>query len=263
MRQYFDRILGPRAVAISAIAAIALIVAAAPADAQWETSFVGVGETAGDDVHLLLGQISAHPGGTGWMPAASLQTYWVSYPGGSTWSITPKVGARYRASGGAFQVKVGYSFKNPSEDDTSEPTTPFFEGSNNGVSTSVQADYWGSGAYGLQYIASYNWGSDYLWNRGRAILRAAQGDFGSVHLGGEAVWQGELEAEPGRNGEKYRSTQVGPVMQWVTAGENILVLGAGWKKLNPTAPDFGTPDFQEEDTWYAKAEVVIGLGSIF
>lgn len=243
----------------AAIALAALI--ATPAGAQMELTFVGVGETAGDDVSLLLGQVSAHRAGLGLMPVFSLQAYTVVIDGGdNTWAVSPGVGLRYRADAGALQAKVGYSIR-PDEDEG--PAFPFFGGAEGGVTTSLHADYWDRGAYGLQGLASYNWGSEYLWSRARGTLRLAElGAGSSIHGGVEGVWQGELrELETGLVGgfadSRYRAVQVGPILQWNSA--NVIgILGGGWKKNEFDFGDDGAFVDQEADdsTWYFKVELV-------
>lgn len=243
------------------VAATVLLLGAAPVEAQMEFTFVAVGETAGDDVSLLLGQVSAHRAGLGLMPVFSLQSYTVLVDGGdNTYAVSPGVGLRYRASGGAIQGKVGYSWR----PDDEGGGVPFFEGGEAGVTTSVHGDYWGRGAYGLQGIASYNWGSEYLWSRGRGTLRLAElGDGSSIHGGAEAVWQGELQGDETTiggvtaEGPRYTAIQVGPVLQWNS--RNVIgVLGGGWKKVDFKVGDDegGLFDPEEDSTWYFKAELV-------
>lgn len=207
---------------------------------QLDWSSASTVETAGDDLTLIYTSVSVKPDGLGLKPVASLSLYRLETAFDGTWSATPAVGLEYRAPGGLVSGKVGYSFK-----DQDSPI-PFFGGGSSGVSTSAHGEYWGDGRVGLQGLASYNWGSEYLWSRGRATTRIAEVDAGWMHLGGEYVWQGELDAPPLQ--EKYESTQYGPVLQFISRGGGpIVVLGGGWKQV------------PGDDTWYAKAELVLSL----
>lgn len=197
-------------------------------------------ETAGDDMTLIYTQFSVKPAGLGWKPIASLSLYRLETEFDGTWSLTPAVGMEYRAPGGQVNGKVGYGFK-----DRDAPV-PFFGGSSSGISTSLHGEYWGDGRFGLQGIGSYNWGSDYLWSRARGTARVAQVPAGNIAVGAEYVWQGEFDAPVGT--EKYESSQYGPVVQWITRdGGPIFVVGGGWKQI------------PGDDTWYAKAELVLSL----
>ena len=246
-----------RAVATLLTAAL-LAAAPTPAAGQdgMELTFVTVGQTTGDDVNLLLGQVSAHRGGLGLMPVFSLQTYLVEFPGGSTWAVSPGVGLRYRASTGMVQGKVGYSWRPLEEDDDGD--IDFFGGSTGGVTTSTQAEYWGTGAFGVQGIGSYNWGSEYLWSRARATARfATLGDGSTLHGGGEVSWQGDMgDEEEIIDGvpvtvPNSSTVEFGPVLQW-NSRSLIGVVGGGWRQLDSGVEG----DAGEDSTWYFKVEMV-------
>lgn len=223
-------------------AATALLWSAGEAEAQLDWTSASTFETGGDEITLIYTQLSVKPDRRGWVPLASVSLYRLDTPAGGTWSGTPAVGLEYRASTGQVNGKIGYSFQDE------DVIVPFFGGSGSGVSTSVHGEYWGDGRFGLQGIGSYNWGSDYLWSRGRGTARVASLDMGALHLGAEAVWQGQME-DPAV-GEGYQATQFGPVVQLILPDEGpIFVLGGGWKDDN-----IGT-----EDNWYAKAELVLSF----
>lgn len=209
----------------------------APGAARAQITWTAAGEVGGDDVNLLFTSLGWNPGWEGIRPTLGLSAYRVGTPGGDIYSVGPSVGLEYRASEGSLEVDVGYSFKD------ADAATPFFGGGEDGATTGLHGEYWGDGTWGLQGIASYNWGSEYLWSRGRVTRRVAALDRGgSVALGAEAVWQGETGDEIG---EEYRVTQYGPVVQWITGRDWILAAGGGWKNISI-----------DDDTWYAKLEVV-------
>lgn len=220
-------------VALALVAVGALVVA--PGAAQAQITWSSAGEVGGDDVNLIFTSLGWTPGWMGIRPTLGVSAYRVGTEGGDIYSFGPSVGLEYRASGGSLEVDVGYSFKN------SDASSPFFGGSEDGATTGVHAEYWGDGTWGLQGIGSYNWGSEYLWSRGRVTRRVVQLDPGSLNLGAQAVWQGQTGDEP----NPYRVTQYGPVVQWITGTDWILAGSAGWKNIE-----------DQDDTWYAGLEIV-------
>ena len=237
-----------RRAALPLVASLAF--AAAPVAAQWGTTWVGVAETSGDDLTLLLASGSLSPEGHGVKPIVGLQGLFLMGEDESSWSVTPSAGLIMRAPTGALQARVGYTFAEDSD-------LPFFgapdAGDDPGVSTSAQADYWDAGAFGLQGIASYNWGSEYLWTRARGIVRVMELDFGGgIHVGPEFVYQGEMGEEE-LGDLHYSATQLGGIVQWNSGNRLIGVFGAGIKNIDE---DFIGPD-DDESTWYAKVEFVL------
>ena len=221
----------------------------APAAAQWGTTWVGVAETGGDDVTVLVGGASMAPEGLGLKPVVGLQALWLDTPGGSSWGVTPSAGLMMRAATGAIQGRVGYSYRSDADDGV----LPVFDGGEGGFMTSAQADYWDGGAYGLQGIASYNWGSEYLWTRARATLRVMQLDMdGSISVGPEFVYQGQMGDEATPPGP-YSATQLGGILLWNSGNSLIGGFGAGIKNLDS---DFPTED-GDDSTWYVKLEFVL------
>lgn len=231
-------------------AGLVLALGSGPAAAQWGTTWVGVAETSGDDITLLLASGSLSPRGLGVKPVVGLQTLYLINDNESSWSVTPSAGLIMRTPTGALQGRVGYTF---SEDDE----FPFFGGpdlgDDPGLSTSAQADYWDNGAFGLQGIASYNWGSEYLWTRARGTVRVMELDFGGgIHVGPEFVYQGEMGDEAAGD-PHYSATQYGGIVQWNSGNRLIGVFGAGIKNIDE---NFVGPD-DDESTWYAKIEFVL------
>lgn len=223
--------------------------AAAPAAAQWGTTWVGVAETSGDDVTLLLAGVSLSPAGLGLKPVVGLQTYWLDTEGGSTWSVSPSAGLALRAPTGSLQGRVGYTLREK------DNFIPIFGGGESGIFTSAQADYWDGGAFGLQGIASYNWGSQYLWSRARGTVRVMELDFGGgIHVGPEFVYQGEMDDENVGEGDfNYSSTQLGGIVQWHSGNRLIAGFGAGVKNVDE---DFPINEEGDDSTWYLKLEFV-------
>lgn len=248
-----DKVIMTTTTCMRAIGAAAIAVAlAAPLNAQG-VGVTLVGETAGDDVNLFLAEGNWSAGGIGISPVAALQTYLVTFDddaGTSTWSVAPMVGLRYGMRGGFLQGRVGYAFKGPGDAGGSN----FFGGAEDGVTASAHAQWWGNGAFGLQGIASHNFGSDYLWSRARGTVRVVPSmGGGDLHAGAEASWQGDIGEEEvfgGVTAPNYSAVMYGPLVQWST--RNVTgVLGAGWKNVDQDFVPEG-----EDSTWYGKFELV-------
>jgi hypothetical protein len=219
-------------------------VAASPRIASTQEATVyAVAGADGDETNILLAGASVRPSGLGLKPVVGLQVYRLGYDAGGTegtatvLAVTPSIGAEYRTTGGAVGGRVGYSFQDRDVD------APFIGGAGgrSGVVTTLQANSW-AGNRELQGIASYNFGSDFLWSNAQAVLPVARASFGNVGVGAEVVWEGEMG---GDEGTEYRAFEVGPVVR-VANGRNLAVtLGGGLKTSNI-----------REDTYYARLSVV-------
>lgn len=228
---------------LTAVLSVTALAATAPADAQQVTGTL-VGQTAGDDVSLLLGDVTGAWGAGRLRPVASLQAYMVAFDAGTgtnqLYAVQPAVGLRSQSRSGFVQGLVGYSFQTVDE----ATVSPFFGGGEDGVVTTLHAEHWGTGALALQGIATYNWGGDFLWSRLRGTGAVLRRPSGTLQVGAEAGWQGNT----GDGG--YEATQVGPVVRWVTDRWSGAIAG-GWKGLAGA----------QEDTWYVGAEISVPLMS--
>lgn len=234
-------IIGLRAF-LPLLAVMAAAVSPRIARAQ-EATVYAVAGADGDETNILLAGATVRPSGLGLKPVAGLQVYRLGYDAGGTegtatvLAITPSVGAEYRATGGAVGGRVGYSFQDRDVD------APFIGGAGgrSGVVTTLQANSW-VGNRELQGIASYNFGSDFLWSNAQAVLPVARTGLGNVGVGAEVVWEGEMG---GGEGTEYRAFEVGPVVR-VANGRNLAVtLGGGLKNSNI-----------RDETYYARLSVV-------
>lgn len=197
----------------------------------------------GNETSIGLIGASVRAAGLGLRPVVALQVYRLQYDAGGTQgdvsvlSVGPSAGLSYRMPGGAVEGRVGYNFQ--SKDDE-EVLFQEGEGGGSGVTTSVQALSWASRPE-LQGIASYNWGSEYLWSTAQALVPIRELNPGGIAVGGEVVWQGNVGAED----KDYQSWQAGPVLRWSTGRESSVTVGAGYK-------DSSTRD----GTWYARIGLV-------
>ena len=230
--------LARRAVALGAVMAA---VAAGRLGAQSLTVY-GSAAVDGEDTNIQLIGGTARFGERGWAPEVGLQVYHLGYESGvddnhTVWAVTPSAGASYRTSVGQVGGRVGYSFQ--SDDDGG---VPIFEGEGggSGVVTAVQGNYWGPGPE-LQGIASYNWGSEYLWTNAQALVPLARMGASTLRGGADVVWQGSTDG--GSN-----AIQLGPIVKLSTGRNFSINVGAGWKH-------FGG-DTTRDDTWYARVGAV-------
>lgn len=225
-----------------AVAAVLGAVAAADASAQWSITSVGVAEYDTNETLLLLAGVSAGPGGRGIQPIIGVQAYHLSYEGAeertSIISVRPSVGLRSGFEGGAAQARIGYAFRNKDE----VVIGTLVPDAGDGVVLAGQVDYWGTGSpLGAQAIASYDFGGESLWARGRLTTRVAQGsrEGSQLRVGAETAIM---------SGENFDAIQPGGLLEWHTGGGLILGAGAGVKII-----DGG------ENATYFRAEVVLPL----
>jgi hypothetical protein len=239
-----------RAAGVFAVAAAVAMGGPSSLNAQGAT-FTFFGETAGDDVSLLLGDVDFVFGAGTLRPVLGLQSYVVMdeavADSRTLWAVTPSVGIRYALPTGFFQGKVGYSWMDADDD----LRTPIFGGGETGVTTTLHGEHWGDGSLGLQGIAAHNWGGEYLWTRARGTVRVLPSPSGSVHAGLEGGWQGHTRSQGAVDDivqPNYSATMVGPILQWVTP--NVIGgLGGGWKQSSGGLLE------DDQSTWYARVEL--------
>jgi hypothetical protein len=220
------------------MAALAMGMAVPARAAGQDLTAYATASVDGSDANIALVGASVRPPGLGLKPVVGIQAYRLGYDAGgdnvTVWSVGPSVGGSYRTAGGQLEGRVGYNFQ------SEEVNSPDIgEGGGSGFTTSVQAISWASRPE-LQGIASYSWGSEYLWSQAQAILPVMELNPGGVGVGGEVVWQGNV----GGNGH-YAAWQAGPVVRWSTGHDSSVLVGAGYKDSN-----------SREATWYARVGFV-------
>lgn len=205
------------------------------AHAQLGVTVVGVGEFDTEDTYLVLGGVSVSPRTEGWSWIAGVSAYWLQYPvfGGlndatrSVTAITPSVGIKNNFGSGSGSFRVGYSFKNDDDDNDDNNVPAFAEGGGDGIVNTAQIDYWGSGSIAAQGIASYNYGSESFWGRGRLAKRLFNVGAGGISLGAEAAYL---------DSEGYNATKIGGLVMF-NAGPGTQLNAAVGRKLPSTGPD--------------------------
>lgn len=206
------------------VGAFSLFAVAAPAAAQWSATAIGVAEYDTEETLLLLGGVSAGPGGAGWSPFVGLQSYLLRFKvpteTRSVVSVRPYVGMRNNFGSGSLAFSAGYAFVN--KDDAPGPIGSAATDSKDGVVLSSAYDYWGTGGpLGYQLLASYNLGGESFWGRGRVTTRVRQlASGGQFRVGGELAYA---------NSNDFSMTQPGLVAEWHTGGGLILGAGIGRK----------------------------------
>lgn len=214
----------PMRVVVVASFALALVAIGRPAGAQWGVSGVGVAEYDTEQTMLLLAGVSATPGGAGWRPLVGLQTYYLTYkvPGDTrnVTSVRPYAGLQNNFPGGSLSFTAGYAFV--SGESTAPPLGTAVADNQDGVVLSTALDYWGTGGpLGYQVLASYGFGGESLWTRGRVTSRVRSLDGGGqVRVGGEVAY-----ATAG----DFNLIQPGLVAEWHNGTGFILGFGVGQK----------------------------------
>lgn len=176
----------------------------------------GAAEVDEDDVSLLLIGASISPGGLGWKPYAAVTAYNLRFPGTTRNVVVPAVGLINASPTQSVRFGVGYAF---SDEDAGAPFLVAGE-SGDGVVGSFGWDYWGSGNRMTQVLATYNFGTEFLWTRGRAAVPLAQDS--PIWVGGEAAILG------GGDPSAYL-TQFGPLVEWRFSPQFRLGASAGLK----------------------------------
>lgn len=211
--------------------ALALCVQSQSAAAQWSVTGIGVAEYDTEETMLLLGGVSATPGTPGWSPLIGVQSYVLRYQlpteTKSVFSLRPYAGLQKSYSAGAMSLTAGYAFV--SDDASPGPIGSSVTDNQDGVVLSGALDHWGTGGpLGYQLLASYNFGGESLWTRGRVTTRVRQlAGGGQVRVGGEVAYASSGD---------FNMTQPGLVAEWHNGRGFILGFGVG-RKLIANADD--------------------------
>jgi hypothetical protein len=201
--------------AVLALATVAGLTAIGrKADAQMpplHPSFYGSAEADTRNTQFYLLGMYVGTGGLGWSPYFNVNGYVLDYPVNGVKrtlsAVSPSVGMAYAGSTGGVSLGVGYAWVH-----NAVPTAPGAEGgSSNGVTASFGAYQNGTGRRPLhtQLLSNYNFGSKYLWARGRASVPFGYSVEHPARIGLEVVGQGG-----GKNGITSNSFQVGPTLEY-------------------------------------------------
>lgn len=229
---------------ILAGAALALTLSSTRADAQ---AIFGAAELDSDDVAFFMLGGSWNPAGMGLKPFISVVGFNLRIsPNGGTLTrnvVLPTVGLINVMPDQSLQVGVGYAF---SDEDVNDPLLIPAE-SGEGVVGSFGWNYWGTtGRRAAQLLASYNFGQEFLWTRGRFALPLTPTS--PLWVGGEAAIFG------GGDADQYIA-QLGPTIEWRFNPQFRVGASAGVKLGLSNVPGFGSPAYgRVEFLWLPGAQ---------
>ena len=158
-------------------------------------------------------------------------------------SVRPYAGLANGFTGGSAYATLGYAFQDRDSDIDGPINVIGTAGdTNDGVVASGGVEYWGTGGpIGAQALASYNFGGESLWTRGRLTTRLAElSSGGQIRVGGEVAYL---------TGDGFSVVQPGGIIAWHTAPRGLILgAGAGVKIVD-----------EGENATYFKAELVLPL----
>ncbi len=239
--------------AILALAGFAILATTGPSAeaqlSQLHPSFYGSAEADTRSSQFYLLGMYVGVGGLGWSPYFNVNAYSLHYrftPGvsnsDSTLSgVSPSLGLAYAGRRQGVSFGAGYTWVNHED-----PGAPGAEGGgSNGATASIGAYHNGSGRRALhtQLLSNYNFGSRYVWVRGRASAPFGYLGRQTSRIGLEVVGQGG-----GKNGRNSNSFQAGPTLEYAWT-PNFRTTGVvGYKSVD--GPNFAS----RESAAYFKLE---------
>jgi len=217
--------------ALAALAGLTVIGRTADAQTQLHPSFYGSAEADTRNTQFYLLGMYVGMGGLGWSPYFNINGYVLHYPVLGTQrtlsAVAPTVGLAYAGRADGVSFGVGYAWvHNPN---VGAPGAE--SGGSNGVTASFGAYQNGTGRRPLhmQLLSNYNFGSQYLWTRGRASVPFGYSVAHPARIGLEVVGQGG-----GRKGVTSNSFQVGPTLEYAWT-PNFRTTGVvGYKSVGGT-----------------------------
>src|SRR4051812_40327027 len=235
--------------ALLALGAAGLI-ASRPAEAQrtLHPSFYGSAEVDTRHSQFYLLGMYVGMGGLGWSPYFNVNAYALHYRPNhlldntaTLTAVSPTIGLAYAGRTGGVSFGAGYAFVH-----NENPGAPGAEGGgSNGVTASFGAYHNGTGrrAMRTQLLSNYNFGSHYVWARGRASVPFGTSMVHPARIGAEAVGQGG-----GKNGDTSNAVQVGPTLEYGWTPQYRTIHAGGWKAVS------GSSFASRENAAYVKLE---------
>ena len=218
--------------ALAALTALGTATASARAQNTFHPSFYGSGELDTRHSQFYLLGMYVGVGGLGWSPYLNVNAYALDYRPSplldnsqTLTAVVPTVGLAYAQRTGGVSFGVGYAFVH-----NENPGAPGAEGGgSDGVTASFGAYHNGMGrrAMRTQLLSNYNFGSQYLWARGRASVPFGTSRFHPARIGAEVVGQGG-----GKDGNTSNSFQVGPTFEYGWTDQLRTTLAGGWKSVS-------------------------------
>lgn len=220
--------LRPTLIAAIALTAAVLAPVAARAQTALKPTLFGSTEfdTRGTNFYLL-GMYLAIPTQHSWSPYISANAYTLNLDAGSTrqsiHAFSPTVGLSHNGSRSGLSVGVGYAFVSNNKSGNSLNTET---GGSSGVTASFGAHATGLGArpYQTEFLANYNFASDYLWSRARGSVPVGMSATHPTRVGLELVGQGG-----NHNGSSTHAFSVGPFFNYQVTPQFKTGLAGGAK----------------------------------
>jgi len=170
-------------------------------------------------------------GGLGWSPYLNVNGYLLHYRPirsvdvtSNLTAVSPTIGLAYAGRNGGVSFGGGYAFVH-----NENPSAPGAEsGGKSGATASFGAYANGTGrrAGRTQLLANYNFGSHYVWARGRASVPFGYSARHPARIGAEVVGQGG-----GLNGITTNTFEVGPTFEYGWTPNFRTTLAGGWKNV--------------------------------
>ncbi|MEO8910093.1 MAG: hypothetical protein ABI408_07695 [Gemmatimonadaceae bacterium] len=220
--------------AIAGVAVMGRAVAAQVPDLpKLHPSYYGSAEADTRSAQFYLLGMYVGMGGLGWSPYFNINGYLDHYPiagaaARSLSAVSPTAGLAYAGRTDGVSFGAGYAWvHNPDSE------APGAEGGNsNGLTASFGAYHNARGSRPMhaQLLSNYNFGSKYLWARGRASVPYGRSTAHPARVGIELVGQG------GGDGALTTNTlEAGPTLEYA-ATENLRLTGVvGYKSVGGSA----------------------------
>ncbi len=236
--------------ALAALTGLSVIGRTAEAQiSQFHPSFYGSADVDTRHSQFYLLGMYVGVGGLGWSPYFNINGYALHYrlnrnianSDRTLSAVSPTIGLAYSGRRSGVSFGAGYAWVR-----NEDPGAPGAEGGgSNGVTASVGAHHTGTGSRPLrtQLLSNYNFGSQYLWARGRGSVPFGYSRRHPARIGLEVVGQGG-----GQAGRKSNSFAVGPTFEYAWT-PNFRTTGVvGYKSV-------GGPSFtSRESAAYLKLE---------
>jgi hypothetical protein len=198
------------------------------AEAQLHPSLYGSAEADTRHTQFYLLGLYVGSGGLGWTPYFDVNGWLLDYAVNGTRTtlsaVNPTIGLAHSSANTGVSFGVGYSWvRNPN---LGVPGTA--SGGDKGVTASFGAYHNGTGrrAASTQFLSEYNFGSQYIWARGRASVPFGYSVRHPARIGLEVVGQGG-----GKNGITTNEFDVGPTFEYAWTPNFRTTAVVGYKNV--------------------------------
>jgi hypothetical protein len=226
----------------STLAAFAIACVVGSTASAQAVSIYGSSQFTGDDTRFFLLGATVSPSGLGWKPFVGVTANQLNVDADAGTSLSrtafvPRVGLVNVMSEQSVSFSVGYAFAD--KDFDTPVLVPGETGS--GVVGGFGWNYWNADRRAAQYLASYNFGTNFLWNRLRGSMPLAESS--PLWVGAEGALMGNTDSDVGN--PSVWLAQLGPTAEWRFSNRFRLGGSAGFQ--------FGVSN-ASGSTWYAGLE---------